>query len=213
MLVRALACADHSAFQRRADKKAFRFAVGINCRSRCHIGLGSASHWSRRHARVRSERHISALGKRANGALVVEHNHKIGHLRADLRPQPAPPVPMNDGPDQPCPVRATTTPSPAFPLKIRPALTTLIMARPRACRRMRDGMLFSGIWRNSRIVAAERLTVSCSVAFAPISDKEKIVRMENSLFIAVQLLRRLKGAWTCLFNKDVDLPRLLGERR
>jgi hypothetical protein len=58
-----------------------------------------------------------------------------------------------------------------------------------------------------------RLTVSCSVAFAPISDKEKIVRMKNSFFIAAQVLRGLKGAWTGLFNKDVDLPRLLGERR
>ena len=63
------------------------------------------------------------------------------------------------------------------------------------------------------MVLAERFTVSCSVAFAPISDKEKIVRMKNSFFIAVQVLRQLKGAWTCLFNKDVDLPRLLGERR
>src|SRR6266550_5315037 len=114
---------------------------------------------------------------------------------------------MNDGPDQPCPVRATTTPSPAFPLKIKPALTTLIMARPRARRRMRDGMPFSGMCRNSRIVLADRFTVSCSVAFAPISDKEKIVRMKNSFLIAVQILRRLKGAWTCLFDKDVDLPR------
>ena len=87
------------------------------------------------------------------------------------------------------------------------------MARPRAFRRMREGIPFSGIWRNSRIVVAERSTVSCSVAFAPISDKEKIARMKNSFFIAVQVLRRLKGAWTCLFNKDVDLSRLLGEQR
>src|SRR5947207_7829772 len=120
---------------------------------------------------------------------------------------------MKDGPDQPSPGRATTTPSPAFPLKIRPAFTTVIIARPRARRRMRDGIPFSGIWRNSRIVVAERSTVSCSVAFAPISDKEKIVRMKNSFFIAVQVLRQLKGAWTYLFNTDVDLLRLLDERR
>src|SRR5437660_6725690 len=84
MIVRAFACADHSAFQRRADKKTFRFAVGINCRSRSHIGLSRASHWSRGNACVRSERHISALRKGANSAFVVKHDHKIGHLRADL---------------------------------------------------------------------------------------------------------------------------------
>ena len=106
-------------------------------------------------------------------------------------PQPAPPVPMNDGPDQPCWVRATTTPSPAFPLIIKPAFTTLMMASPRAFRRMRDGMPFSGMCRNSLIVLADRFTVSCSVAFAPVSDKEKIVRMKNSFFIAVHLLRCL----------------------
>src|SRR5437660_510117 len=85
-------------------------------------------------------------------------------------PQPAPPVPMNDGPDQPCPVRATTTPSPAFPLKIKPAFTTLIMANPRARRRIPDGIPFSGMCRNSRMVPAERLTVSCSVAFAAMRE-------------------------------------------
>jgi len=63
------------------------------------------------------------------------------------------------------------------------------------------------------MVLAERFTVSCSVAFAPISDKEKIVRMKNSFFIAVQVLRRLEAAWTCLFDEDVDLPRSLGEPR
>src|SRR5438552_18301701 len=96
---------------------------------------------------------------------------------------------MNDGPDQPCPVRATTTPSPAFPLKIKPALTTLIMARPLARRRMRDGMPFSGMCRNSRIVSADRFTVSCSVAFAAINEREKINKIENSFFIGVQVLR------------------------
>src|SRR2546421_12045623 len=120
---------------------------------------------------------------------------------------------MNDGPDQPCPVRATTTPSPAFPLKMKPALTTLIMARPRACRRTREGTPLSGIWRNSRIVTAERSTMSCSVAFAAISDKEEIVRMRNIFFIGVQVLRRLKAAWTCLFGQVVDLSRSLGEGR
>src|SRR5438132_14340750 len=120
---------------------------------------------------------------------------------------------MNDGPDQPCPVRATTTPSPAFPLKMKPALTTLMMARPRACRRICEGMLLSGIWRNSRIVTAERSTMSCSVAFAAISDKEEIVRMKNSFFIVVQVLRQLEAAWTYLFDEDVDLSRSLGEGR
>src|SRR5438132_9744387 len=118
---------------------------------------------------------------------------------------------MNDGPDQPCPVRATTTPSPAFPLKMKPALTTLMMARPRACRRIRDGMPLSGIWRNSRIVTAERSTMSCSVAFAAISDKEESVRMRISFFISVQVLRQDDGGWTCLFGEDVDLTGLAGK--
>src|SRR2546429_5804541 len=118
---------------------------------------------------------------------------------------------MNEGPDQPRPVRAAVTPSPAFPLNIKPAFTTLIMARPRAFRRIRGGMPFSGMCRNSLMVLAERFTVSCSVAFAPISDKEKIVRMKNSFFITVQVLRLLKAARMCLFDEDVDLP--LGERR
>jgi len=60
------------------------------------------------------------------------------------------------------------------------------------------------------MVLAERFTVSCSVAFAPISDKEKIVRMKNSFFITVQVLRRLEAGWTCLFDEDVDFPRSLG---
>jgi len=55
--------------------------------------------------------------------------------------------------------------------------------------------------------------MSCSVAFAAISDKEEIVRMRNNFFIVVQVLRRLKAAWTCLFREDVDLSRSLGERR
>src|SRR5947199_10137114 len=110
---------------------------------------------------------------------------------------------MKEGPDQPCLVRATTTPSPAFPLNIKPAFTTLIMARPRAFRRIRGGMPSSDMWRHSRSVTAERSTVTCTVAFAPISDKEKLVAMKASLFIAVQVLRRLKGAWTCLCDNDV----------
>src|SRR6266480_561265 len=86
MLIRALACSDHSALQRSADEKAFRFAVGINGRSWCHIGLGSTSHRSRSNTRVRPKRHIPALRKSANSALGVKHDYKIGHLRADLRP-------------------------------------------------------------------------------------------------------------------------------
>src|SRR2546423_15646045 len=107
---------------------------------------------------------------------------------------------MKEGPDQPWLVRATTTPSPAFPLNIKPAFTTLIMARPRAFRRIRGGMPFSGMCRNSLMLLAERFTVSCSVAFAPISDKEKIVRMKNSFFIAVQVLRHLRGTRTGLLT-------------
>src|SRR2546423_15302847 len=82
--VRALARPDHSAFQRSADKKTFRFAVGINGRSRCHVGLGSAPDRPRCNARISAEGHISALRKSANSAFVVKHDDKIGHLSADL---------------------------------------------------------------------------------------------------------------------------------
>src|SRR6202011_203401 len=87
-LIRAVACSDHSAFQRSADKKAFRLAVGINRRSRCHIGLSSASHRPRGNAGVHPQRHISTLRKSANSAFVVKHDYKIGPLRADLRSPP-----------------------------------------------------------------------------------------------------------------------------
>jgi ATP-dependent exoDNAse (exonuclease V) alpha subunit len=89
----------------------------------------------------------------------------------------------------------------------------LIIAKPRARRRTREGMPLSGIWRNSRIVTAERSTVSCSVALAAISDKEESVKMKNNFFISVQVLRQLEAAWTCLFDKDVDLSRSLGKSR
>jgi len=55
--------------------------------------------------------------------------------------------------------------------------------------------------------------MSCSVAFAAISDKEEIVKMKNSFFIVVQVLRQLEAAWTYLFDEDVDLSRSLGEGR
>ena len=55
--------------------------------------------------------------------------------------------------------------------------------------------------------------MSCSVAFAAISDKEEIVRMRNNFFIGLQLLRLVEAAWTCLFSEDVDLSRSLGGRR
>ena len=51
--------------------------------------------------------------------------------------------------------------------------------------------------------------MSCSVAFAAISDKEEIVRMRNNFFIDLQVLRPLKALWTCLFKEDVDLSRSL----
>src|SRR5712692_540352 len=197
-LVRAFARADYCALERSANEKAFALAVSINRCSWCDVRFRSASHWSSGNTRVRAKRHVSTLGKRLNRAFGVEDDDKIGHLRTNLRPPPAPPVPMNDGPDQPCPVRATTTPSPAFALKIRPAFTTLMMARPRALIRMCAGMPRSGMCRNSRIVPAERSNVCCSVAFAATSDKEKIVRTKNNFVMDVQVLRGLDAARLCL---------------
>jgi len=100
----------------------------------------------------------------------------------------------------------------SFPAKKEPGFYYADNGKAPCVRRMREGMPFSGMCRNSRIVLAERFTVSCSVAFAPISDKEKIVRMKNSFFIAVQVFRRPEAGWTCLFGEDVDLPGSLGER-
>jgi len=85
MFVRAFPRADNGAFEGSADKEALRFAVGINCRSRCHIGFSCASHRSRRNAGVRAESDISALGKGRNRAVVVKHDNKIGDLRPNLR--------------------------------------------------------------------------------------------------------------------------------
>ncbi len=54
--------------------------------------------------------------------------------------------------------------------------------------------------------------MSCSVAFAANSDKEESIRMVNSFFIGVQVLRQLEAAWTCLFDED-DLSGSLGGGR
>jgi hypothetical protein len=195
MFIRPRACANHSAFERCPDEKAFGFAVGINCRSRRHVGFCSASDRPGRDTRVRTERHVSSFGKCANRAFIVKHNDKIGHFRADLEPPTCAARADKRRPDQPCPVRATTTPSPAFPLKMKPAFTTLMMARPCARRRIRDGIPFSGMCRNSRIVTAEPSTVSCSVALAEISDKQEIIRMRLNVFIDAHLFRATKYPW------------------
>src|SRR5437763_8498227 len=58
-----------------------------------------------------------------------------------------------------------TTPCPAFPLKTKPALITVIMARPLAWLKTLLGMLVSGICRKSRMIRAQWSTVSCSAAY------------------------------------------------
>src|SRR6516162_8423490 len=90
---------------------------------------------------------------------------------------------MNDGPDQPRGVRATTTPCPPLALKINPALTTLMMASPFACRSTSLGIAFSGICWNWLMIAAQRFTVSCSVASAIATARDDIARTKNTFFI------------------------------
>src|SRR5260370_32939830 len=84
--IRVFGGSDNGALQVSTQKKAFCLTVSVNCRPRSNVGFRSASHGSGRNAGVRPQRHVSSLGKCANGAFVVEHDHKIGHLRTELRP-------------------------------------------------------------------------------------------------------------------------------
>src|SRR5438046_10678625 len=105
-------------------------------------------------------------------------------------PDPAPPEPINDGPDHPCLVRATTTPWPPLPLKINAALTTVMIASPLECRSTSLGIPLSGICRKSRTIAAQWSTVPCSVPLAVTTDRESMARLENTFVSGLQLVRQ-----------------------
>src|SRR5260370_7043907 len=83
--IRVFGGSDNGALQVSTQKKGFCLTESVNCRPRSNVGFRSASHGSGRNTRVRPQRHVSSLGKCANGAFVVEYDHKIGHLRTDLR--------------------------------------------------------------------------------------------------------------------------------
>src|SRR5438270_3677003 len=85
VFVRAFTRANHRAFERSANEKTFRFAIGINCCLWRHVRFGRAADRSSGNTCVSSKRHISALRKGADGALVIQHDYKVGHFRADLR--------------------------------------------------------------------------------------------------------------------------------
>src|SRR5438067_4081546 len=57
------------------------------------------------------------------------------------------------------------------------------MARPLARRSTSLGMALSGICLNSRMIAAERFTVSCSVALAFTSARDDTLRRNSNFFI------------------------------
>src|SRR5439155_9687591 len=76
---------NHRAFQGHAGKETLAPAVGINCSRRCDSARRSAAYWSCRSTDVSANRHVASTRKRSHGSVIVEDNHEIGHLRADLK--------------------------------------------------------------------------------------------------------------------------------
>ena len=76
---------NYCAFQGHTGKETLAPAVGINCSRRCDSARRSAAYWSGGSTDVCANRHVAATGKRSHGSVIVEDNHKIGHLRADLK--------------------------------------------------------------------------------------------------------------------------------
>jgi len=83
--VRVRAGGDDSPFERYPGKEAFAPAVSVYRGLWSYIRLTRSSHRSRGHARIGTERDISATRKRADGGVVIEDDYEIGHLRADLK--------------------------------------------------------------------------------------------------------------------------------
>ena len=101
---RFLGC-DHRSLERRASKKPFASAVGINGGSRCDGSLHIATDRPRRRACIGADRHVPVTRKGAHGPIRVENKNEFGDLRANLR-TPA----RAAGPDKGRPRPAVTGP-------------------------------------------------------------------------------------------------------
>ena len=75
----------HCAFQGHAGKETLAPAVSVNRSRRCDCARCSAPYRSCRSTDIRANRYVASTGKRSDRAVIVENNHKIGHLRADLK--------------------------------------------------------------------------------------------------------------------------------
>src|SRR6266481_2608922 len=75
----------YCAFQGHAGKETFAPAVSVNRSRRCDCARCSAAHRSCGSTHIRANGHVASTGKCAHGVVIVENNHKIGHLSADLK--------------------------------------------------------------------------------------------------------------------------------
>src|SRR2546430_5660061 len=76
---------NHCAFQGHAGKQTLALTVSVNGSRRCDCAFRSATHWSCSSADIRSDRDVSSTGKCSDGAVIIENDHEIGHLRTDLK--------------------------------------------------------------------------------------------------------------------------------
>ena len=76
---------NHCAFQGYAGKQTLALAIGVNCSGRCDCAFRSATHWACSGADIRSDRDVSSTGKCPDGAVIIENDDEIGHLRTDLK--------------------------------------------------------------------------------------------------------------------------------
>ena len=75
----------YCAFQGYARKETLALAISVNGSRRCDSARRGAADRSRRRANIRADRHVASTGERLDGAVVVENDHEIGYLRADLK--------------------------------------------------------------------------------------------------------------------------------
>ena len=75
----------YCAFQGHAGKETFAPAVGVNRSRRCDCARRSSAYRSCRGTDICANRYVASTGKRSHGTIIVENNHEIGHLRADLK--------------------------------------------------------------------------------------------------------------------------------
>ncbi len=75
----------YCAFQGHAGKETLALAVGVNGSRRCDGARRSAAYRACRGADIRADRNVSSSGKCLDGAVIVENDHEIGYLRADLK--------------------------------------------------------------------------------------------------------------------------------